>query len=46
MVSFFLNKYFGIGMNAVMIGIFFDFSSRSFMYLSRMNKGKWKYLRV
>jgi putative MATE family efflux protein len=46
MLSFVLNKYFGIGMTAVMIGIFFDFSSRSFMYLSRMNKGKWKYLRV
>lgn len=46
MLSFVLNKYFGIGMTAVMIGIFFDFSSRSFMYLSRMSKGKWKYLRV
>ena len=46
LLSFVLNKWFGLGMTAVMIGIFFDFSSRSFMYLSRMNKGKWKYLRV
>jgi putative MATE family efflux protein len=44
--SFLLIKYFGIGLTAVMIGIFFDFSSRSFMYLVRMNKGKWKYLKV
>jgi putative MATE family efflux protein len=45
-VSFALIQWAGFGMNAVMIGIFLDFSSRSFMYLSRMNKGKWKYLRV
>jgi putative MATE family efflux protein len=45
-VSFALVKWAGFGMTAVMIGIFLDFSSRSFMYLSRMNKGKWKYLRV
>lgn len=45
-VCFALIHWFGFGMTAVMLGIFFDFSSRSFMYLSRMNKGKWKYLRV
>jgi putative MATE family efflux protein len=45
-VSFALIKWAGFGMTAVMIGIFLDFSSRSFMYLSRMNKGKWKYLKV
>lgn len=44
--SFALIKWAHLGMTAVMIGIFLDFSSRSFMYLSRMNQGKWKYLRV
>ncbi|MDP4089038.1 MAG: MATE family efflux transporter [Bacillota bacterium] len=46
LLSYGLNRWMGIGMVAVMIGIFFDFSSRSFMYLSRMNKGNWKYLKV
>jgi putative MATE family efflux protein len=46
LVSFVLSKWFNLGMTAVMLGIFFDFSSRSFLYLSRMNKGNWKYLRV
>lgn len=45
-LSFVLAKCFGIGLTAVMIGIFFDFSSRSAMYLLRMNKAKWKYLKV
>lgn len=45
-LSFLLVKCFGLGMTAIMIGIFFDFSSRSFLYLARMNKGNWKYLRV
>ncbi|OPJ56672.1 MATE family efflux transporter [Clostridium oryzae] len=45
-LSFALNGLFGMGMFAIMIGIFVDFSSRSFMYLGRMNKGKWKYLKV
>lgn len=45
-LSFLLIKLFGMGLNAVMIGIVFDFCSRSVMYLLRMNKGKWKYLRV
>lgn len=44
--SFVLNKWLAIGLVAVAIGIFFDFSSRSIMYLKRMNKGKWKYLKV
>lgn len=46
MLSFGLNKYFSLAMTAVMIGIFFDFASRSFMYLIRMNRGKWKYIKV
>jgi Na+-driven multidrug efflux pump len=45
-LSYSLNRWFGIGMTAIMIGIFFDFSSRSIMYLFRMNKGKWKYIRI
>jgi putative MATE family efflux protein len=45
-LSFVLIKWFGIGLTAVMIGIFFDFSSRSAMYLVRMSRGKWKYLKV
>lgn len=45
-MSFGLNKWLAIGMVAVMVGIFFDFTSRSFMYLKRMNKGEWKYLKV
>jgi putative MATE family efflux protein len=46
LLSFGLNHVFAMGMKAVMIGIFFDFSSRSIMYLVRMNKGEWKYLKV
>jgi putative MATE family efflux protein len=46
LLSFGLNHVFALGMKAVMIGIFFDFSSRSIMYLVRMNKGEWKYLKV
>lgn len=45
-VSFALVRWAHIGMTAVMLGIFLDFSSRSLMYLVRMNKGKWKYIRV
>lgn len=45
-VSFALHTWLRLGMTAIMIGIFFDFSSRSIMYLLRMNKGRWKYLRV
>jgi putative MATE family efflux protein len=44
--SFLLNKLFSIGLVAVMVGIFLDFCARSIMYLVRMNKGKWKYLKV
>jgi len=46
LLSYVLNEWFLMGMTGIMIGIFFDFSIRSFMYLSRMNKGKWKYLRI
>lgn len=45
-LSFLLIKVFGMGLTAVMIGIFFDFCSRSIMYLVRMNRGRWKYLKV
>ncbi|HEX2945266.1 MAG TPA: MATE family efflux transporter [Clostridia bacterium] len=45
-LSYLLIRGLGIGLTAVMIGIFFDFSSRSAMYLIRMNRGKWKYLKV
>ncbi len=44
--SFALNRLLGLGLIAVMIGIFLDFSARSVMYLVRMNKGDWKYLNV
>ncbi len=46
LLSFVLNNRLEIGLTAVMIGIFFDFSSRSVMYLLRMSKGRWKYLKV
>jgi putative MATE family efflux protein len=45
-MTFGLNSLFGMGLTAVMIGIFFDFTARSVMYLMRMRKGSWKYLRV
>ena len=44
--SFALNKLLGLGLTAVMIAIVLDFGARSTMYLLRMNKGKWKYLKV
>lgn len=44
--SFAFNRLLGLGLMAVSIGIFLDFSCRSVMYLVRMNKGKWKYLKV
>lgn len=46
LISFILIRLLGVGLTGVMIGIFFDFSSRSAMYLIRMNKGKWKHLTV
>lgn len=44
--SFVFDRWLGLGLAAVSIGIFLDFSCRSVMYLVRMNKGKWKYLKV
>lgn len=44
--SFLLDRWLGLGLTAVMIGVCLDFCSRSIMYLIRMNKGKWKYLKV
>jgi putative MATE family efflux protein len=46
LLSFVLDKGFGMGIKAIMIGIFFDFSSRAVMYLIRMSKGEWKFLKV
>ncbi|WMJ86954.1 MATE family efflux transporter [Anaerocolumna sp. MB42-C2] len=45
-LSFLLINLLGLGLTAVMIGIFFDFSSRSAMYLIRVKSGKWKLLTV
>lgn len=45
-LSYLLIHMFGIGLTAVMIGIFFDFCSRSVMYLIRVHNGKWKYIRI
>lgn len=44
--SFFAAKWLGLGMTGILVGIFLDFSVRSFLYLTRMLKGNWKYLRV
>ena len=44
--SYTLDRVLGLGLIAVMIGIFLDFCSRSIMYLIRMRKGEWKYLKV
>jgi putative MATE family efflux protein len=45
-LSFVLIHLFGIGLTAIMIGIVFDFCSRSIMYLIRVHNGKWKYITV
>jgi putative MATE family efflux protein len=44
--SFALDRLLGWGLTAVCIGIILDFSIRSFLYLIRMNKGNWKYLKI
>ncbi len=44
--SYTFDRLFSWGLVAVMIGIMLDFTARSMMYLVRMNKGKWKYLKV
>ncbi|MCL2322286.1 MAG: MATE family efflux transporter [Oscillospiraceae bacterium] len=44
--SYVLIHFFNIGLIGVMIGIFLDFGIRSFLYLNRLNKGRWKYLRI
>lgn len=44
--SFALDRMFGLGLVAVCIGIFLDFSIRSILYLIRMNRGQWKYLKI
>lgn len=44
--SYTLDRALDMGLIAVMIGIFLDFCSRSVMYLLRMRKGDWKYLKV
>ena len=45
-LSIVLNYWFSIGLTAVIIGIFIDFTARAIMYLIRVKKGEWKYLRV
>ena len=44
--AFALDRLLGWGLTAVCVSIFLDFSVRSVMYLVRMNKGSWKYLKV
>ena len=44
--SFALTRLFPIGLIGVMIGVFLDFSIRSFLYLRRLKKGRWKYFNV
>jgi putative MATE family efflux protein len=46
LLTYGLNRWFGLGLIAVMTGVFFDFSVRSVMYIIRMGMGKWKYLRI
>jgi putative MATE family efflux protein len=44
--AFALDRLLGWGLNAICVAIFLDFSLRSLMYLLRMNKGTWKFLKV
>jgi|GEM_PF-1318315 len=44
--SFIITHFLPTGLIGVMIGIFLDFSIRSFLYLKRLKKGKWKYLNI
>ena len=44
--SFIITRFLQIGLIGVMIGIFLDFSIRSFLYLRRLKKGRWKYFNV
>lgn len=46
LITFILNRFFGLGIYGVMVGIFFDFSVRAAMYGLRMKAGKWKSLKV
>ena len=41
-----LNHLFGLGIFACSIAILLDFSTRSLLYLIRMNRGQWLYLKV
>jgi putative MATE family efflux protein len=41
-----LHKFFGLGVYAVMTGVSLDFSVRAAMYMMRIKKGRWKYLKV
>jgi putative MATE family efflux protein len=44
--AFVLNRFLTLGIYGIMIGIFLDFSVRALMYIQRMKKGDWKYLKV
>jgi putative MATE family efflux protein len=46
MTAMLLHKFFNLGVYAVMTGVSLDFSVRAFMYMARMKKGQWKYLKV
>lgn len=46
LVGYILGKLMGYGVYGIWIGICFDFVSRSFMYMHRFSRGKWKYIKV
>lgn len=39
-------RVFNLGLYGLMIGIFCDYSIRAVMYILRIRKGRWKYLKV
>ena len=41
-----INKFFNLGLYGLMIGIFLDYSIRAVMYILRIRRGRWKYLKV
>lgn len=46
LIALILTKFTNLGIYGIMVGIFLDFSVRAIMYIVRMKKGKWKYMRV
>lgn len=45
-VAVILIKIYNLGLYGLMIGIFCDYSIRAVMYILRIRKGRWKYLKV